>query len=373
MTNKIPSVRVAGGRFVDADGKPLMLRGCSTAALNFVPIQGWSPDDPWGNQTGGSKVPQWDLMRTLWNMNTVRIPVNQATWLGMEVVDYTGKTRQADPGRLAKPALIAAVKEATAQGHVVVIDLHWSAPGNSAPLEQNMFADDPGSVIFWRSIAETFKSYPNVMFELFNEPVPYRVPRGRNPWEIYRHGGPMTGYVTAEPGVWYREQPWRAAGFQQMLDAIRGTGATNVCLIAGDNWAGDLRQWLEYKVDDPLGQIAATWHVYPAFGAEFGTKEHLEISNHGSWADADRIIAAGYPVAVTEIGDQCTPGTPGSPFADRHLGNLRKRRTGTMGVWGWTWNVWPNETKHVLIRDGEGTPTDGWGRVYYEWCRSVQT
>jgi hypothetical protein len=31
-------------------------------------------------------------------------------------------------------------------------------------------ADTTNSLNFWTSIAETYKSYPNVLFELFNEP-----------------------------------------------------------------------------------------------------------------------------------------------------------------------------------------------------------
>ncbi|HEX9792779.1 MAG TPA: hypothetical protein VGC54_02240, partial [Planctomycetota bacterium] len=58
-----------------------------------------------------------------------------------------------------------------------------------------------------------------------------------------------------------------------------------------------------------------------------------------------------------------TPGTPSSPiittmtdFADAN----------GIGVLGWGWNVW-GEPDHVLIKDVNGTPTDGYGQVFRNW------
>jgi endoglucanase len=38
---------------------------------------------------------------------------------------------------------------------------------------------------------------------------------------------------------------------QQMLDAVRATGATNVVLTSTNSYAGALYDWLQYKPTDP--------------------------------------------------------------------------------------------------------------------------
>ena len=35
-------------------------------------------------------------------------------------------------------------------------------------------------------------------------------------------------------------------------------------------------------------------------------------------------------------------------------------------VLGWCWDLW-NDTENVLIKDVDGTPTDGYGKVLQSW------
>jgi hypothetical protein len=55
-----------------------------------------------------------------------------------------------------------------------------------------------------------------------------------------------------------------AAGMQSLVNAIRGTGATNPIMIPGLSWTNALEKWLQYKPIDTLAcpQIIASWHSY---------------------------------------------------------------------------------------------------------------
>ena len=93
------AVRVEGGHLVSADGKPLLLRGVSVSGLEDYAIQGWAWNsnytayEPWG----GDRPSRPAILR--WHANAVRIPLNEASWLGLTTYDHDGKSRQGRPGQ----------------------------------------------------------------------------------------------------------------------------------------------------------------------------------------------------------------------------------------------------------------------------------
>jgi aryl-phospho-beta-D-glucosidase BglC (GH1 family) len=353
------SIRISGNHFIDGAGKTVQLRGVNVSGLEFVSVQGWDAANPWGGQVG-SGLPNFSAMKS-WDINVVRVPLNEASWLGYQCVDATGATRNPDPGHNYQATVKQTIAGATAAGLYVIIDLHWTAPKNFCPLAQNPMADADNSINFWNSIAATFKAYPNVMFELFNEPYVYWLEAPGTEWQTTMQGGNITQYVTG--GNPYQvAHTWKVAGMQQMLNTVRATGATNPVLIAGVNWAGDLSQWLANAPKDPLKQIAAVWHAYPAHGSTFGTAAYtLPGGGQASYANAQKILAAGVPVAITETGDRDAKGTASAPFASQLLPWADKAGASYLG---WAWDVWQND-ENVLIKDKEGTPSDGYG-VYFK-------
>jgi aryl-phospho-beta-D-glucosidase BglC (GH1 family) len=353
------SIRISGNHFIDGAGKTVQLRGVNVSGLEFVSVQGWDATNPWGGQVG-SGLPNFSAMKS-WGINVVRVPLNEASWLGYQCVDATGATRNPDPGHNYQATVKQTIAGATAAGLYVIIDLHWTAPKNFCPLAQNPMADADNSINFWNSIAATFKAYPNVMFELFNEPYVYWLEAPGTEWQTTMQGGNITQYVTG--GNPYQvAHTWKVAGMQQMLNTVRATGATNPVLIAGVNWAGDLSQWLANAPKDPLKQIAAVWHAYPAYGSTFGTAAYtLPGGGQASYANAQKILAAGVPVAITETGDRDAKGTASAPFASQLLPWADKAGASYLG---WAWDVWQND-ENVLIKDKEGTPSDGYG-VYFK-------
>ncbi|MDP9139894.1 MAG: glycoside hydrolase family 5 protein, partial [Pseudomonadota bacterium] len=163
------SIRTRGNRFIDANGAAVQLRGVNISGFEFVAIQGWSPADPSGAQAGQASGPRWSAIKA-WKVNTVRFPLNEASWLGYTCTDTDGKRRNPDPGGNYQKAVIEQVAQATAAGLYVIVDLHWTAPGKTCPMLQTQMANRDNSLAFWTSVSKVFRNQPAVMFELFNEP-----------------------------------------------------------------------------------------------------------------------------------------------------------------------------------------------------------
>ncbi len=361
-------VSVSGDHFVDATGKTLQLRGVNVSGLEFVAVQGWDPASPWGGQAGPT-TPNFTAMKN-WNINVVRLPLNEASWLGYTCVDATGASRDPDPGHNYQATVAQAVSDATAAGLYVILDLHWTAPKNFCPLAQNPMADADNSLNFWKSIATQFKGNANVMFELFNEPYLYWLATPNTEWQTEMQGGSITQYVTGAASPYQSAYTWKVASMQDMINTVRATGATNPVLVAGVNWAGDLSQWLANKPTDSLNQIAAVWHAYPAYGTAFGSTAYtLPGGGQASYANAQSIISAGVPVIITESGDQDTAGTVGAPFESKLL---PWADTAGASYLGWAWDVW-QDSSDVLIKDDTGTPTDGYGVYFKQHLNCVAT
>jgi hypothetical protein len=363
------------------------LRGVSISGLEQTAIQGWNPSYPWGAAALG-EMPDFVKLKS-WGINAVRLPLNEASWMGLTCRDTGGggsvvsggtKTQdapgalvKADPGGNYAATVKASVAAASAAGLYVIIDLHWTAPADACPMAQNAMADVDHSIAFWSQIAGTFGSYTNVIFELFNEPFLEQTSLfGHSPWpDLLNGGGTLSSYLTGgNPGV--ANLNWHNAGMQQMLDAVRATGATNVVLTSGLDYAKDLSRWLEYRPKDPLQQLGASWHAYPAYGTAFGSPAYSQ-PNHAPkvWAQLQEILEAGYPVVITEYGDRNAPGTASAPFASRLLPWADANGVGYLG---WTWNPWQNPDD-VLIRNADGEPTPGYGayvKAHY-LCRGAGT
>ncbi|HTY48311.1 MAG TPA: glycoside hydrolase family 5 protein [Steroidobacteraceae bacterium] len=355
------AVRVRGNHLVDAAGAVLQLRGVNVSGLEAVAAQGWNPADPWGGQS-----PDWQAIRR-WQANAVRIPLNEASWLGYRCIDGDGKARNPDPGGNYRSTVRRTVADATAAGLYVILDLHWSAPAHFCPLAQNPMADADHSIAFWISVAGEFKNRPNVLFELFNEPfVGYGGPVGRGSWQIIMDGGRLDRYVTGSAARYQADFPWQAAGMQQMLAAVRAQGATNVVLIGAPSWAQDLSQWTATVPADALHQIAAAWHPYP--NGNYGDPKAAEPKLGAvAYTWAQQILNAGYPIVISETGDHNAPGTVGSPLLARLLPWADARHVSYLG---WTWNSWAN-ADNILIRDRAGDPTDGYGAFFKQHLACV--
>ncbi|HEX9037568.1 MAG TPA: cellulase family glycosylhydrolase [Ktedonobacterales bacterium] len=225
------ALHVHGNLLVTRAGRSVTLHGVNRDGSDFLCAEGTGIfDGPIGANSTAALL--------AWHINAVRIPMNEACWLGMPGVpsQYGGSAYQ--------NAIAAYVQALTEQGIYVILDLHKSAPGNAISAHKlNPMPDADHSVAFWSQVATRFRGNGMALFDLFNEPHAVS-------WQCLRDGGSCAG------------APYRTAGMQTLVDTVRATGARNVIMVSGLRYTNDLSQWLTYEPHDPLNNIAASWHVY---------------------------------------------------------------------------------------------------------------
>lgn len=333
-------LNVLGNRLVDGSGTPVVLHGANISGTESACAQNWT-DDPFGGQPEDD--PRTIAAMRSWHFNAVRIPLNEDCWLGINGVRIQGAAYR-DP-------IVRMVHEYEQAGFYVIVDLHWSAPGGQRAVAQNPAPDSDHSPAFWQSVAATFRGDGRVVFDLFNEPYFYWIASGNaDAWTCLWRGCAMTQYVTGGSPYTVNAR-WTTAGFDELIAVIRGTGATNVIMAAGVNWARDLSGWLAHRPAD--GNVIASWHAYHSANAALQS----ECAERSCWDDVVAPLARTVPVVVGETGDSTAgPETflPSFlPWADGH----------GMSYLAWTWNAW-QDPENVLVTDMlTGAPTSGEGAM----------
>jgi endoglucanase len=74
---------------------------------------------------------------------------------------------------------------------------------------------------------------------------------------------------------------------------VRSTGARNVIMLGGLEFANDLTQWLTYEPTDPDHNLVASWHSYN-FNA---------CNTQSCWTSQIAPVIAKVPVIAGEIGE----------------------------------------------------------------------
>ncbi len=328
-------IRVRGAELVSDSGRPVVLHGVDMSGTEYACAQNHT-DDPFAGQPESS--PQTLAAMRSWHIDAVRIPLNEDCWLGINGVRIGGAAYQR--------AIVNLVNQLQSSGFYVILDLHWSAPGTQRALTQNPGPDQDHSPTFWASVAKTFKGDPDVIFDLFNEPYYSWMAKGSGGvWSCLWQGCTLTRYLTGSQPASVAAD-WRTAGMDELISTVRRSGARNLILVAGVDWANDLSQWLRGR--PRVANVAASWHSYP----------QNRCSTKRCWGKTIASLARRVPVVVTETGD--TTHGPAKylarllPWCDHH----------GIGYLAWTWNAWP-KSKDVLVTNmATGAPTRGEGAYY---------
>ncbi|HEY4411759.1 MAG TPA: cellulase family glycosylhydrolase [Gaiellaceae bacterium] len=293
---------VSGNHLMNAAGHTVRLLGVNRSGLEYACVQGW------GFADGPTDAASIAAMKT-WNINAVRVPLNEDCWLGINGV----KPQYAGPAY--RSYVEGFVRRLNAAGLTVILDLHWNAPGSQPATGQQQMPDKSHSPAFWSSMARAFKGNRNVIFDLYNEPHDVS-------WKCWRDGC----------------GPW--AGMQQLVNAVRAAGGRQPLMLGGLAWSNDLSGWLRWRPRDPLHQLIASFHLY-----NFTT-----CSTTACWDATVKPVAAVVPVVTGELGENdCTSGFVDTymPWAD----------AAAVSYLGWTWDTWNCNSGPALISGYDGTPT----------------
>jgi endoglucanase len=352
VVRKLRGLHVQGVHIVDGHGRPLRLLGVNRSGSEFKCIQlGTATSLGWGIFDGPLNAASARSIAA-WHVNVVRIPLNEDCWLGINGVNpqYGGTSYRNVVQRYVHTLHRA--------GLYVILDLHWSAPGKFPATSQQPMPDLDHAPAFWRSVATRFKHDPYVAFDLYNEPflyTSYLDDPTEDFWYCWRQGCTLNQYLTGGH-PFTKAYEWKTAGMQTLVNVIRASGASNMILVAGLDWANDVSKWLQTAPSDPDHNIAVSWHSYPG-----------EICGQETcWSHVVASLARSIPVVVGETGDNvCTAPSYDPtflPWADRH----------GLSYLGWTWNTW-QDCKNILIKNYSGTPTSNYGEYFYQHLASLAT
>ena len=326
-TSTAPQLHVSGNQLVSASGSAVVLHGVNRSGGEFACVQG---NGIWNGVMDQASI---TAMKS-WGITAVRVPLNEACWNAESYVNpaYAGAAYQ--------QAVEQYVSLLNDNGIVAILDLHWtdgaytgtsSGCSSAEATCQKPMPDAAQAIPFWTSVATAFKGNNAVIFDLFNEPYPERADSYNETegWQCWRDGG------SSCVGISYP-----VAGMQAVVNAIRGTGASNVIMLGGLEYANDLTQWLAYEPADPDHNLVASWHSY-----NFNT-----CAAQSCWASQVAPVAAVVPVIAGEIGE--------NDCADTYLTPLMSWLDGEhISYLAWTWNNWDCSQGPALITDYGGDPT----------------
>ncbi len=333
-----PALHVSGNRIVDDSGTPVDLVGVNRSGGEYMCVQkGGFWDGPVDDEA-------LDAMQS-WSVHAVRLPLNEDCWLGQGA----GKPRFS--GAVYRNAVAVLVARLESHGLTPILDLHWTDGAwtgresrcSSALATCQKPVPDGHALDFWRSVAQTFRSDRAVAFDLFSEPYPgdIGVVAHSQSWDCWLAGGSECGEVGYD-----------VTGMQQLVNAVRGTGARNLVLVSGSSWSRDLTGWLDHRPSDPTGNLAAAWHWY----------DDGSCTDEGCWQREVAPVAAQVPVIVTEIGEKDCSSTLVEPlmtWLDQH----------NVSYLAWSWNTGSCDADPALIKDYSGAPTT-FGQGVMEHLRS---
>ncbi len=292
-------ISVEGNRFVNESGETIIFQG-----VNFK--------DPHNLDREGHWEKSHFEEAKKWGANVVRLPVHPRAWRARGQEEYI---KLLDQG----------INWARELGLYLILD--WHSIGN---LKQEKFQNEmyvttvEETSAFWRTMAKRYAGQPVVaMYELYNEPTISGERFGDMSWK-----------------------QWKEIN-EEMIRLIRQEHSKSVILVAGFNWAYDLKPIRQ----DPINAsgIAYVSHPYP---------EKREAPWEPKWEKDWGYVADIYPVILTEIGF-ALPEERGAHIpvnGDETYGKALVDYTAGKGV---SWVVWCFDPKWspLMFTDWDYTPT----------------
>ncbi|MBT1709988.1 cellulase family glycosylhydrolase [Fulvivirgaceae bacterium PWU5] len=300
-----PWLHIDGNQIKDPAGNPVTLRGVSV-----LPSEHHNECTTCNNKPMSEMIAwQADGSRG-WYSRVLRLPVT------------TAKVK--DPATSFATHIDPYVQQAIALNQYVIVDLHLVSNydvNGSGGVKQQFVMD------FWKYVAPRYANTPNVIFEIFNEPVN---PDNWTSWKNY---------------------------IQPVIDSIRAVAPNNLILVGSPQWSTRVNS----AVTNPLtgGNLVYVYHIYPNQGAATAANLNTKFGN----------AANTIPVMLTEFGWNQDPnysdgvtfgttggwGTPFRNYIDAHpwiswqgwiFDNFWKPQ-----FFDWNWNLMSGENQGRFMQN----------------------
>jgi hypothetical protein len=263
-------LKVKGTKVINSKDEAVTLRGVNAASLE------------WTSDGDGHILETVRVAIDDWKVNCIRLPLSQDRWFG----------KAPEQNDVCEPyrALVKEVVDLCgSKGCYIILDLHWSNAGQAWGTNIGQHSmPDKGSVKFWKDFAPVYANHPAVLFDLYNEPHDVS-------WDVWLKGGTITDRPNG-PGL--KAVKYEAAGMQELLDTVRATGAKNVVIAGGLEWAYDFSGILDGRqLKDPDGNgVIYANHAY----------DNKRESVFKWIGDMEKATAV-FPVIVSEFGGSGGP------------------------------------------------------------------
>ena len=324
QSEDLPWLRVDGKWIEDENGNPVTLRGISFCGFN----------NEWGEKVlpdFQNKIAKVTNGNNGWYPNLLRLPIKDyhLNDFSLEEIYQT---------------LQAGVDECVKQKVYCIID--WHAVDGEEGADWRSPEMERKTKAFWSYIAPRFKDYPNVIFELYNEPGYPKLVTAQN-WRNWRN----------------KAQVW--------VDIIREEAPKNLILIGSPLWG----QITRFAPDYPFkgDGLAYVNHTYPGMEESWPRELGLEYD----WEEVFGKAADRVPIFITEFGWQAdaewefgtgTTAEFGQPFKEF----LSKRPNINWVIWTYDHYCSPrlaDESDRVLGGNKMGLFVRQW--LQEEWTKST--
>jgi len=282
VVERFGQLRVEGTRLFDANSRPVQLRGISSAGLQYM------------GKYANEDVLRW--LRDDWNMQIWRA----AMYLG-------------EGGYIVNPTLkdkvVDSVEAAINLGLYVLIDWH-------VHLDQNPQMYQEKALEFFAEMAGRYGSYPNVLYEICNEP----------------NGSHVTWTENIKP---YAET---------VIAEIRKYDPHNVIIVGTPTWSQDVDIAALNPIQEP--NIMYSLHFYAgSHGQELRDK-------------AQKAVDAGLALFITECGTTQNTGG-GGVFEDKFLEWLSFLKKNQISWINWSLTN-KGEDSGLLVMNADRNAKGGW-------------
>lgn len=300
LVSDMGQLSVKGAQLVGADGKAVQLRGVSTHGIQWFPA------------FANKEI--FKYLRDEWNINCIRL----AMYTG-ESEGYTSSTK-AGIEQNVQNAIDACIQ----LDMYVIVDWHVLA-------DQSPQVRKADALRFFDYISEKYGSYPNIIYEICNEP---------------------NGYATWNGDV----KPYA----EEVIPVIRANDPDSVIIVGTPTWSQDIDKALADPLD--FNNVMYTLHYYATTHTDW-LRSRLK-SCHDS----------GLPIFVSEFGN-CDASGNGS----NNLTEATKwlQLMDSLGISYINWSLCDKSESASLLAPGAST-TGGWtdaqltesGRFMRDWFKN---
>lgn len=240
-----PWLSVSGRYIKDPNGNNVVLRGVSLVDVAVANTR---------TRNVRAQIDMATDNANGWYARVVRLPVYP------DAIDGTPGWN-ANPDAYFNNHLNPAIQYCVSKQIYCIIDWHYIKDYNSSSV-------DTATRAFWNYVAPKYRNVPNVIFELYNEPI---YPDNWSTWKTWA-------------------QPW--------VNIIRSHAPSNLILVGGPRWSQNVAE----AATNPFtgGNIAYVAHIYPQHGGQ------------AVWDSWFGNSSATVPYFVTEWGWQQGGATPTS-------------------------------------------------------------